>query len=66
MGWRAMFVDYCPDILAKLDPLNPFKNMWDQDVEARKRVEFSMPAIRENYEKYMEFYDKRYLLTKEK
>ena len=44
----------------KLDPLNPFKNMWDQDVEARKRVEFSMPAIRENYEKFMEFYDKRF------
>ena len=66
MGWRAMFVDYCPDILAKLDPLNPFKNMWDQDVEARKRVEFSMPAIRENYEKFMNFYDKRFLHTKEK
>ena len=66
MGWRAMFVDYCPDILAKLDPLNPFKNMWDQDVEARKRIEFSMPAIRENYEKFMKFYDKCFLHTKEK
>lgn len=66
MGWRAMFVDYCPDILAKLDPLNPFKNMWDQDVEAHKRVEFSMPAIRENYEKFMKFYDKHFLHTKEK
>ena len=66
MGWRAMFIDYCPDILAKLDPLNPSKNMWDQDVEARKRVEFSMPAIRENYEKFMKFYDKRFLHTKEK
>lgn len=66
MGWRAMFVDYCPDILAKLDPLNPFKNMWDLDVEARKRIEFSMPAIRENYEKFMKFYDKCFLHTKEK
>ena len=50
MGWRAMFIDYCPDILAKLDPLNPSKNMWDQDVEARKRVEFSMPELRKVYE----------------
>lgn len=66
MGYRAMFVDYCPDILANLDPLNPFKNMWDQDVEARKRIEFSMPAIRENYEKFMIFYDKQFLHTKEK
>ena len=66
IGCRAMFVDYCPDILAKLDPLNPFKNMWDQDMEARKRVEFSMLAIRENYEKFMMFYDKRFFHTKEK
>lgn len=36
MGWRAMFVDYCPDILAKLDPLNPFKNMWDRSYGRRK------------------------------
>lgn len=66
MGYRAMFVDYCPDILANFDPLNPYRNMWDQDVEARKRIEFSMPAIRENYEKFMLFYDKQFLHTKEK
>ena len=66
MGCLARFVDYCPDILAKIDPLNTFKNMWDQDVEARKRIEFSMPAIRENYEKFMKFYDKCFLHTKEK
>lgn len=64
IGCRAMFVDYCPDILAKLDPLNPFKNMWDQDMEARKRVEFSMLAIRENYEKFMMFYDKRFFILR--
>lgn len=65
-GWRAMFIDYCPDILANLDPLNPFGNMWDQDVEAHKRIEFSMPAIRENYKKFMMFYDMRFLHTKGK
>lgn len=34
-------------------------------MEARKRVEFSMLAIRENYEKFMMFYDKRFFHTKE-
>ena len=63
-GWKAMFVDYCPDILADKDPLNPFKNSWDQDEESKRRIELSMPAIRVNYIKFMDFYDKRFNHTK--
>lgn len=33
-------------------------------MEARKRVEFSMLAIRENYEKFMMFYDKRFFILR--
>ena len=34
------------------DPLDPMKNMWDQDEESRKMLELTMPAIRENYYKF--------------
>ena len=27
----AVLVNYCPDILADKEPLNPMKNMWDKD-----------------------------------
>ena len=66
MECRAMFVDYCPDRLANMDPLHPFENMWDQDDEACKRIEYSMQAIRENYEKFMTFYDQFFLHSKDK
>ena len=29
LGHEPVLVDYCPDILADKDPLNPFKNMWE-------------------------------------
>ena len=36
LGYTPVLVDYCPDILADKDPLNPFGNMWDKDEESKK------------------------------
>ncbi len=62
--YASVLVDYCPDILANMDPLNPFKDMWDQDEESRKMCELSLPAIRENYKKFDRFYHEEFMRTK--
>ncbi len=59
-------VDYCPDILADKDPLNPMKNMWDKDDESRRLCELSLPAIKINYEKFDNFYKTKFNRTSEK
>ena len=59
-------VDYCPDILADKDPLNPFGNMWDKDEESRRMVELTMPSIRKNCEKFDRFYHERFTRTVKK
>lgn len=56
LGHTPVLIDYCPDILRDKDPLNPMKNMWDTDEEARRQCELSLPAIRVNYEKFERFY----------
>ncbi len=66
LGHTPVLVDYCPDILTDKDPLNPFKNMWDQDEESRRMCELTMPAIRKNFVKFDEFYHKRFARTKRK
>jgi len=58
-GNTPVLVDYCPDVLLNKDPLNPIKGMWDQDAESRLMCELSMPAIRENYYKFNDFYSNR-------
>lgn len=62
--WQAKLVDYCPDILADKDPLNPMKNMWDKDEESRKLCKMTLPAIRVNYEKFNRFYNEEFNKTK--
>lgn len=62
--WNAVMVDYCPDILADKDPLNPMKNMWDKDPEARRLCELTLPAIRKNYEEFNRFYHTECAVTK--
>lgn len=64
--WQAVLVDYCPAILKDKDPLNPFGNLWDKDEESRQMCELSLPAIRTNYQKFQEFYKKKFNRTKEK
>lgn len=64
--WESVLVDYCPDILKDKDPLNPMKNMWDQDKESLRMCELSLPAIRENYVKFDNFYNNKFNKTKGK
>lgn len=66
LGHQPVLVDYCPDVLADKDPLNPFGNMWDKDEESRRMVELTMPAIRENYIKFDRFYHDRFTRTGKK
>ena len=65
-GHQPILIDYCPDVLKDKDPLNPFGNMWDKDEESKRMVELTMPAIRENYQKFDAFYRERFLRTKKK
>lgn len=65
-GYSPILVDYCPDILADKDPLNPFANMWDKDEVSRKMCELSLPAIRENYLKFEKFYSNHFERTHKK
>lgn len=64
--YEPVLVDYCPDILADKNPLDPFKNMWDKDEESRRQCELTMPAIRENYYKFDRFYTEEFERTKTK
>ena len=66
LGYTPILVDYCPDILADKDPLNPFGNMWDKDEISKKMVELTMPAIRANYKKFDRFYHERFDRTSQK
>ncbi len=65
-NYHPILIDYCPDVLADKDPLNPFDNMWDKDEESRKMCELTMPAIRENYYKFNDFYNTKFTKTKKK
>ena len=66
VGVEPVLVDYCPDVLMDKDPLNPFAHMWDQDEESRRLCQLSMPAIRENYEKFDRFYTQRFQRTRKR
>lgn len=65
-GIQSKLVDYCPRVLEDSDCLNPVKKMWDKDQEARRQIEMMMPAIRENYQKFEDFYTNRFRRTKRK
>ena len=62
----SVVVDYCPDILADKDVLNPMPNMWDIDPILRERCRLSLPAINENYTKFKNFYNNQYRLSTRK
>lgn len=62
----SVLVDYCPDILADKNPLDPMKNMWDKDEESVRMCTLSLPAIRENYYKFDKFYHERFCRTRGK
>ena len=58
-----VLVNYCPVTMKDKDPLNPMKNMWDTNSEARILCELSLPAIRENYKKIYDFYHQMMVLS---
>jgi len=66
MGIQSKLIDYCPKVLEDCDILNPFKRMWDTDEESRRMVELTMPAIKENYKKFENFFTNRFRRTKRK
>lgn len=66
MGIQSKLIDYCPKVLEDCDILNPFKRMWDTDEESRRMVEMTMPAIKENYKKFEDFYSHQFRRTKKK
>lgn len=65
-GIKSKLIDYCPKVLEDCDILNPFKRMWDTDEESRRMVELTMPAIKENYVKFENFYTNQFRRTKRK
>lgn len=60
---QPVLVDYCPDFLKDKDILNPFKNMWDQSEESQRMCKLTMPAIKVNYEKFMNFFNTQFKKT---
>ena len=62
-GYKPIVVDYCPDILKKVNPLNPFSNMWDKDLKNVAECRLSLPAIQENYYKFENFYQNHLSLS---
>ena len=65
-SYVTKLVDYCPTLHLESDPLNPARKMWDQDEITKKNIELSLPAIRENYYKFEDFYTQRFQRTKKK
>ena len=65
-GYEPVLVDYCPKVLENADALNPIKQMWDKDSEIVRLTEMSMPAIKENFYKFENFYTNRFRRTAKK
>lgn len=63
-GFSPVLVDYCPETLKDMNPLQPMTKMWD--AESRRMCELSLPDIRENYRKFECFYTERFERTKKK
>lgn len=63
---EAIALNYCPDSMKEMNPLNPFKHMWDQDEASRNRIERNSLAIHENYRKFEEFYNTQCAMSETK
>ncbi|MBE6133356.1 MAG: polysaccharide pyruvyl transferase family protein [Erysipelotrichaceae bacterium] len=64
LGYFPVLIDYCPDILLNINPLDPFNNSWDKDEETKKMIDLSMPSIIENYNKFEAFYSNQFNRSK--
>lgn len=65
-NYESIVIDYCPDVLADKDILNPMRNMWDQNPDALERCRKTLPQIHKNYEKFKAFYNSQYTLSSQK
>ena len=65
-NYESIVIDYCPDVLADKDILNPMRNMWDQNPDALERCRKTLPQIHKNYEKFKAFYNSQYTLNSQK
>lgn len=63
LGYSPVLIDYCPDIHLDKNILNPLEKMWDQDELSRKNCELTLPAIKENYFKFENFFTNRFNRT---
>lgn len=59
-GMHPVLIDYCPDFHLDKNILNPLEKMWDQDELSRKNCELTLPAIKENYYKFEDFFTNRF------
>ena len=64
LGYHAVLIDYCPDILKDKNPLDPFKNSWDKNKEMQDMIDKSMAEIKINYHKFESFYSNRFNRSK--
>lgn len=58
-----VLVDYCPTIHLDKNILNPLEKMWDQDEESIRNTTLTLPAIKENYFKFEDFFTNRFYRT---
>lgn len=63
---HSIVLDYCPDCLSNVNVLNPFGRLWDKDEESKRMVEFTLPAIKTNWEKFSRFFKEQFDLSKGK
>lgn len=61
---QPVLINYLPDIQKDVDPLNPIKKMWDTDPISIKMCELSLPAIKINHQKFMDFFKSNFRLSK--
>ncbi len=60
---EPVVLDYFPDVTIDSDPLNPLKKSKNVSDEFRRMIELSMPAIKMNYFKTLDFIKKYYKLS---
>ncbi len=66
LGYDPVLIDYCPDIHLDKNILNPLEKMWDKDSISRINCELTLPAIKENYYKFEDFFTNEFNRTEKK
>jgi hypothetical protein len=61
-----VLVPYCPKVHENSNPISPFNNMWDKSQDDINNVISLSTAIKDNYKKFISFFDLRFQQTEEK